>query len=78
MPARKTDDDRLLELVQRLLELGVTPRSLTVGDVELVVHAVDRQDRQQVVPSPGPSSYLERALIEEKSRRISGRTRGEG
>lgn len=71
----------MLGLIERLLELGVVPRSLTVGDVELAVHSVERRgpDGSAVnVPPAGPSSYLERALAEEKARRISGRTRGEG
>ena len=58
-----TPADTVLELFRQLQQLGVTPRSIRVGEVEVQVASMQKPlSDAPVTVSSQPTSYLSRAL----------------
>lgn len=69
-PKRNDDDERALRVLREMIAMGVVPRSITVGAVEIQVHSLDRSTEGQAKAEPHMSSYLEQRLLEQRLERM--------
>lgn len=64
-----SDDERTLTLIRLMLEMGVVPKVVRVGSVEVQVHSVVKAAEER---APSPGSYVEKAMRDQRARKLGG------